>query len=149
MFKHILLPTDGTAATRRAVRKGIRLARVLGARVTGIYVAPPYPLIYAADGMAAAAQPPPTQYRRDVQETAKKYLGRVAEVARKAGVPCATLCVTNDRPYTAIMKKTARSKKCDLIVMRASSRKPLSLRLFESETRKVLGRSNIPLLILH
>ena len=139
MFKHILLPTDGTAGSQRAVRRGMLLARVLGARVTSIYVTPPYPLIYAADGMAAAQMPTPTQFRRDNQKTAEKYLGLGAEAARKAGVPCARLCVTDNQPYTAIVK-IAHSKKNDLIVMRASSRKPLSLRLFESETRKVLGR---------
>lgn len=148
MFKHLLLPTDGTAASQRAARRGILLARALSAQVTGIYVAPPYPLIYAPDGMAAAQQPTPGQYRRDIQKAAKRYLEMIAAAANKAGVPCATLCVTDEQPYAAIVR-IARSNKCDLVVMRASRRTPLSLRIIESETRKVLGRSNIPLLIFH
>jgi len=148
MFKHILLPTDGTAASQRAVRGGIRLARALGARVTALYVAPAYPLTYAADAMVAEQLPTPTEFRREQQEVAAQYLALVTKAAKTAGVPCVTLSVTDDQPYAAILK-VAQRKKCDLIVMRASSRQPLSLRLFESETRKVLGRSKVPLLIFH
>ncbi len=64
MFKHILLPTDGTAGSQRAVRRGMLLARVLGARVTSIYVTPPYPLIYAAD--AHAISPRQSKDRREI-----------------------------------------------------------------------------------
>ena len=54
--------------------------------------------------MVAAQLPTPAQFRRDSQKTAKKYLDLVTKTATKAGVPCATLCITDDHPYTAIVK---------------------------------------------
>ena len=54
--------------------------------------------------MVAAQLPTPAQFRRGSQKTAKKYLDLVTKTATKAGVPCATLCITDDHPYTAIVK---------------------------------------------
>ena len=116
-----------TGASGGVGHLAVQLARAAQMTVTGL-IRNPEANAAAGTRMAAAQMPTPTQFRRDNQKTAEKYLGLGAQAARKAGMPCATLCVTDNQPYTAIVK-IAHSKKNDLIVMRASSRKPLSLRL--------------------
>lgn len=148
MFKHLLLPVDGTARSLGAARNGINFAKTMGARVTALYVAPGAPGFSAESAIVAAVTPGGRAFREITLKTGLKYLMPVVKYAEGLGVSCATLNVVNDKPYEAIVK-IAKEKECDLIVMRPSSRAPLSRWMFESETRKVLGRSKVPLLIFN
>jgi nucleotide-binding universal stress UspA family protein len=145
MFKCILIPTDGSELSQRAVRFGVELARVHQARVIGIHVIPDYHLLIAYEG----AFDPVTEERieEEAKARAESYLAFVRKVAQEAGVACDTVCETSDHPYDAILK-TAEARKCDLIVMTSHGRKGLAAVLLGSETRKVLTHARIPVLVV-
>lgn len=145
MFKNILIPTDGSELSQRAVRTAIELAKLHRARITGIHVIPDYHLLIAYEG----AFDPVTEERieEEAKTRAENYLAFVRKSAEEAGVACDTVCETSDHPYDAILK-TAEARKCDLIVMTSHGRKGIAAVLLGSETRKVLTHARIPVLIV-
>jgi nucleotide-binding universal stress UspA family protein len=145
MFKNILIPTDGSELSQRAVQLAVELAKVHRARITGIHVIPDYHLLIAYEG----AFDPVTEERieEEAKVRAENYLASVRKCAQDEGVPCDTLCETSDHPYDAILK-AANSRQCDLIVMTSHGRKGIAAVLLGSETRKVLTHSKIPVLIV-
>lgn len=148
MYKHILIPTDGTKLSAKAVKSGLALANKLGARVTAFHVIWPYTPPYY-DGMVIYAPPAafdPDSYKHATEKEATRLLAEVAEKARVAGVDCATVFVTDAHAWSAVLK-CARAEKCDLIVMASHGRRGLSAILLGSETSKVLTHSKIPVLV--
>jgi nucleotide-binding universal stress UspA family protein len=145
MFKHILIPTDGSDLSQRAIRIGIELAKFHGARVTGVHAIPDYHLMIAYEG----AFDPVTEERieKEAHARADAYLDFIRSTAAGAGVPCECVCETSDHPYEAILK-TAASKGCDLILLHSHGRKGLAAVLLGSETRKVLTYSKIPVMVV-
>ena len=146
MFKHILVPTDGSKLSAKAVKTAAKLAKQIGARVTGVYVIPPYvPPMY---GEAAIYVPEisPKRYKDLSEKEAKKALAVVEIEAKTAGVTCRIGWLTADQAWEGIVKQ-ARSKKADLIVMASHGRRGLSGLLLGSETTKVLTHSRIPVLV--
>ena len=145
MFKNILIPTDGSEQSQRAVRAGVDLAKLHGARVTGIHVIPDYHLLIAYEG----AFDPVTEERieEEAKTRAEAYLDFVRKTCGEKGVECSTVCETSDHPYEAILK-TAEAKDCDLILMTSHGRKGLAAVLLGSETRKVLTHTTVPVLVM-
>ena len=145
MFKNILIPTDGSEQSQRAVKTGVELAKLHGARVTGIHVIPDYHLLIAYEG----AFDPVTEERieEEAKARADSYLGHVREAAGAAGVPCSTVCETSDHPYDAILR-TCETSGCDLILRTSHGRKGLAAVLLGSETRKVLTHTTVPVLVV-
>ena len=144
MFKHVLLPTDGSPQSEAAVRQGIALAKEQQARVTGIHVVPEFHVFTYHPDMLEDTR---AEYERDSKAQATKILATVEDAARAAGVPCDTVCATNDEPYEAIIK-TADEKGCDLIAMASHGRKGMKGLLVGSETQKVLTHSHQPVMVL-
>ena len=144
MFKHVLLPTDGSPQSEAAVRQGIALAKEQQARVTGIHVVPEFHVFTYHPDMLEDTR---AEYDRDSKAQATKILAAVEDAARAAGVPCDTVCATNDEPYEAIIK-TADEKGCDLIAMASHGRKGMKGLLVGSETQKVLTHSHQPVIVL-
>jgi nucleotide-binding universal stress UspA family protein len=143
MFKHILLPTDGSPLSEAAIRNGIQLAKAVDARVTGFCVIPKlryfnYDLELAPEFKKQAAAA--------VRAEVNKNLLAVEKAAKEAGVPCETARETNDQPYEAIVE-AARKKGCDLIIMASHGRRGVQGLLLGSETQKVLTHSKIPVLV--
>ena len=145
MFKHILIPTDGSELSQKAIRTGVDLAKFHGARVTGVHAIPDYHLMIAYEG----AFDPITEDRieKEARSRADGFLAFVKRTAEAAGVPCDTVCETSDHPYDAILK-TADAKGCDLILLHSHGRKGLAAVLLGSETRKVLTYSKIPVMVV-
>jgi nucleotide-binding universal stress UspA family protein len=145
MFKNILIPTDGSELSQRAVHMAVSLAKLHGARLTGIHVIPDYHLLIAYEG----AFDPVTEERieEEAKARAQNYLDFVRKSAQDAGVPCDTVCETSDHPYDAILK-ACDTRHCDLIVMTSHGRKGLAAVLLGSETRKVLTHTRIPVLVV-
>src|SRR5512134_4185930 len=113
MYKHILLPTDGSELSAKAVRDGIRFAKESGARVTAVPVTPPfYPSEMSPSSLAAHAQ----EHEARAKESAARALGAAAEAARAAGVPCATVHRVSDGPFEEIIAVATESG-CELIFM--------------------------------
>ena len=145
MYKHILIPTDGSPLSVRAAATGIKLAKATGARVTALFVAPaPTPLVY--EKFLPVGYMTTDQHAAMIDRAAAKYLGAIEKAALSAGVECARLQVTSDFPAEVIVD-TARRRKCDLIVMASHGRKGLSGVLLGSETQKVLVQAKTPVLV--
>ncbi len=145
MFKNILIPTDGSELSQRAVRTAVELAKLHQSRITGIHVIPDYHLLIAYEG----AFDPVTEERieEEAKARAENYLAFVRKCAAEAGAACDTACETSDHPYDAILK-AAETRGCDLIVMTSHGRKGLAAVLLGSETRKVLTHAKIPVLVV-
>lgn len=148
MFKHLLLPTDGSALAAKGVKIGVRLAKALGARVTGVCVIEPYlpPMMPEATVLGASALDP-RDYEKAAEAHAAKALGRLAREARGAEVRCATQSVTAPQPWQGILK-VARGKDCDAIVIASHGRGGLGGLILGSQTARVLAHSKIPVLVI-
>lgn len=147
MYKHILIPTDGSKLAGKGIEAGVKLARALGARVTGVYVIPPYVPPMYGEGVVYIPGVSPQAYRKYSEKQAKKALAAIEIEADTAGVPCATKFLTAAKPSEGIMK-TARARKCDLIAMASHGRSGLGGLLLGSETTGVLAHSKIPVVVL-
>jgi nucleotide-binding universal stress UspA family protein len=143
MYRHILIPTDGSPLSEQAIRQGVALARTLGAAVTALTVSPTFHSL-ALDPVQVTATP--KQYEEDCRVRADKYLAMATIEAGIAGVPCETVHEMNDHPYQVIID-TAKARHCDLIVMASHGRRGMSALLVGSETTKVLTHSQIPVLV--
>ncbi len=145
MFKHILLPTDGSPASLRAAGAGVELAKALGARVTGFFAAPaPTPLVY--EHFVPVGYMPPERHAEVIEKAARRYLGAIEKAAKAANVPCELVHVTSDFPWESILE-AAKRHKCDLIFMASHGRSGMAAVLLGSETQKVLANSRIPVLV--
>jgi len=143
MFKHILMPTDGSEHSERAVERGIELAKLCGARVTGIHVMQDYLMLIAGEGMLATGME--ENMDAQVREQAEKFLAFVKQAADNAGVPCETVIAKGKHPYDAIVD-VANERGCDLIVMTSRYKKGLGALIMGSEAGRVLHRASIPVL---
>ncbi|MCC6071691.1 universal stress protein [Massilia sp. GCM10020059] len=143
MFKHILLPTDGSASSDLAVQAAVQLARDMGARVTGLHVVPPFhTFTYRVDMIEDTED----QYEKESEALARKVLLTIENLAQECGVPCDTVIVRSDDVHDAIIE-TARDRQCDLIAMASHGRRGVRGLLLGSETQKVLTHSLIPVLV--
>lgn len=143
MFKHILMPTDGSEHSERAVKRGIELAKLCGAKVTGIHVMPDYRMMIAEESMLPSGLDESMEAK--AREQANRFLTVVQQAADAAGVPCETLVAKGPHPYDAIVD-IANERGCDLIVMTSRYRKGLVSLIMGSEASRVLHRASIPVL---
>jgi nucleotide-binding universal stress UspA family protein len=143
MYKHVLIPTDGSALSEMAIRHGMALAKAVGARVTVLTVSLPF-RSFALDPVMVSETP--ARYEQDCEALANKTLGVARGEAAVAGVSCETLHVAQSQPYRAIIE-TAESKGCDLICMSSHGRKGISAFVLGSETYTVLTHSKVPVLV--
>ena len=145
MYKHILIPTDGSPLARSAVQAGVKLAQKLGAKVTGFYAAPPAtPVEYK--GLLPVGYDEPVDRARAIEKAAKQYLEVIEKAAKAAGVRCKVEHVTNDYPADAIIAAAKRNK-CDLIFMATHGRGGFRPSMLGSQTQKVLAQSKVPVLV--
>jgi len=145
MYKNILIPTDGSPLSRKAILAGMKLAKAVGARVTGFYAAPPAtPFEYK--GMFPVGYSDPTARARVIERTATRHLAAIKEAANAAGVRCTVEHVTSDFPADAIVAAAKRSK-CDLIFISSHGRHGFKPSMLGSQTQKVLAQSKIPVTV--
>ena len=147
MYKHILVPTDGSKLSLKAAKEAAKLAQKLKARITAIYVIEPYmPSSTGETAFLIRQAGLEESYAKAMKEHAAAVLGKVERAASAAKVRCDGLSVSSFRPWEAIIK-SARAKKCDLIVMASHGRRGLAGLLLGSETHKVLTHSKTPVLV--
>jgi nucleotide-binding universal stress UspA family protein len=143
MYKHILLPTDGSELSKKAVLHGIALAKAIGADVTALVVSTPFASLLVDPSINSAAS---AEYKTLVSNQATKHLNNVRDKARDAGVSCNSVCLEHDQPYEAIIE-TAKKRGCDLIIMASHGLRGVSAIVLGSETLKVLTHTSIPVLV--
>lgn len=143
MFKHILLPTDGSVHSERAIISGVGLARALGARVLGLHVIPPFSsLSYLVEVLGGQQQ----AYEREMAERAERYLQDIRHLAETAGVPCECTYRFEHHAYQAIIDH-AKEHNCDLIVMGSRGRQGVGRLLLGSVTHRVLLHTELPVMV--
>jgi nucleotide-binding universal stress UspA family protein len=143
MYTNILVPTDGSEITAKAVQNAIALAKTLGAKLTALSIKEPFP--YSA---ISEMQPVPPQEFYDAQERiAAARVKAVADAAAAAGVTCAANTMEAVHPWEAIVDH-AKVQGCDLIVMASHGRRGVSALLLGSETQKVLTHCAVPVLVV-
>ena len=143
MFRNILIPTDGSKLSQKAVRHGIRMAKAMKAHVTALHVSPKFHTFIYVTGMIATTQ---EQYSVESDQQANICLAFAKKVADGAGVPCDVVHVSSDYPYKEIIS-VARKRKCDLILMASHGRRGVEGFLLGSETQKVLTHGQTPVLV--
>ncbi len=143
MYKHILLPVDGSEFGMGSVPYAIKFAKAIGARITALNVTTPYESITID---AFATHLPGEEYRERITANATAILQKVKSAGEAAGIPIAAYHVPNIHPWDAIIQ-TAKEQGCDLILMASHGRRGIAGVLLGSETKKVLTHTTIPVLV--
>jgi nucleotide-binding universal stress UspA family protein len=146
MYKHILVATDGTKLSAKAVKTAARLAKTCNARLTAVYAVQPYPDPVYSEGAAFGPRMSRSRYMEFAERAGRKALAAVEIEAETAGVPFSPVLASDAQPWKAIVR-TARAKHCDAIVMASHGRRGISALLLGSETSKVLAYSRVPVLV--
>jgi nucleotide-binding universal stress UspA family protein len=147
MYKHILLPTDGSKLAAKAVKQGIALAKSIKAKVTVINVTPEFQMVIDEGFVMPNVMTLQKRFDEETGRHAKKLVDAVVANAKSAGVKCNAVVASSARPYEAILKQAGKAK-CDLIMMASHGRKGLQSILLGSETAKVLTHTKIPVLVV-
>jgi nucleotide-binding universal stress UspA family protein len=145
MYKHILIPTDGSETADKAVAAGLAFARDAKARVTWLTAVPEYQLPTEAD-VVSKRFVSPQEHEQQSEQKANAILGELKARAQAMGVECDADYAQSDRPYEAIIK-AAQKHGCDLIFMASHGRRGIPALIHGSETRDVLTHSDIPTLV--
>ena len=144
MYKHILVATDGSELSRKAVTNGIQLAKALGARITTVTVAKTqFPVVVEGIEIGPSAE----ERAQSAKEQAARILNEASAEARRQGVKCETVSAIDEHPHRTIID-AAEARGCDLIVMASHGRRGIKALLLGSETQKVLTHSKVPVLIV-
>jgi nucleotide-binding universal stress UspA family protein len=146
MYKHILVSTDGSKLSNKAVEHATGLAKDLGAKLTAFYASPDYPLPMYADGVVYEPVSK-KEYTELAAKEAAKVLDAVVKKATSAGVECGTVHAIAAAPWEAILA-AAKKHKVDAIVMASHGRRGVSALLLGSETQKVLTHSKLPVVVV-
>jgi nucleotide-binding universal stress UspA family protein len=143
MYKHILIPTDGSPLSFDAVERSLAFAKDAGAKVTVLMATEPFHIFSMVPDQIAAMR---GEYEREVSEHAQRHVAAAGQKAKTLGVPCDAVVVENAHPYEAIIA-TAVERGCDLIAMASHGRRGVSAIVLGSETLKVLTHSKLPVLV--
>jgi nucleotide-binding universal stress UspA family protein len=147
MFKHILVPTDGTAFSSEAAKHAIELGQALGSKLTFIHVLPSRPLpFFGGEGGMFVDQTEPDEFDESAKTAAARHLAGLEEKARAAGVAAASVAQGGHAPFEVICE-VALLRGCDLILMASHGRTGIKSLILGSETQKVLTHTRIPVLV--
>jgi len=146
MYRNILVPTDGSRWSDRAVKEAAMLAKASGGKLLLFHTVPPYQMPIYSEGMTVRV-PSIETIRKDTARKARKALAAAERRAKAAGVPVAAEFAVSAYPHEAIIA-TAKKRRCDLIVMASHGRTGLSRFLLGSVAQAVLGRADVPVLVV-
>jgi nucleotide-binding universal stress UspA family protein len=145
-YKHLLLPTDGSELSEKAIADGIGLAQDTGAKVTGFYACPEARIPHPEESDPRSYEISAAELQAEYERAARQYLAVIEARARDAGVDCTCFFRINNTPFEAIIR-AAEEQNCDLIVMASHGRRGLAGILLGSETMKVLTHCKVPVLV--
>ncbi len=145
MFKHILVPTDGSQLSSDTVKRAIAFAKETRARVSFFFAKPDYPVAFYGEG-ALIDPTTPDKFADMAEQQAREILAGHEAAAKAEGVECGSLSSVSDIPYEAIIA-AAEESGADLIFMASHGRRGISGLLLGSETQKVLTHTKIPVLV--
>jgi nucleotide-binding universal stress UspA family protein len=143
MFKHILIPTDGSELSNFAIANGVKFAKEINAKITGLTVTPPFH-VFAVESLQVADTA--EQYAVDAKALATRNLKVLKDAADLSGVDCEVLHRSSEHPYEEIVN-TAQERGCDVIFQASHGKRGVRALIMGSETHKVLTHTRIPVLV--
>ncbi len=143
MFKHILLPTDGSALSEMAIKKGVEFAKEINAKVSGLTVTKPF-RVFTTD--VTELEDTKDTYAEDAKAIADKRLSVIEQAAKQARVSYEGVHKIGEHPWEEVIK-TATERGCDVIFMASHGRRGVAALVIGSETNKVLTHTKIPVLV--
>jgi nucleotide-binding universal stress UspA family protein len=146
MFKHILVPTDGSDLSQETARQAVAFAKHLNARITAYHAKPDLAAAYFYGEEAQTETPSFEQIDQQLDKEVQKNLGFVFALCKDSGVPCNILATSSNSPYEAIVDAAVQSG-ADLIFMASHGRKGIRARILGSETLRTLTHSHVPVLV--
>jgi nucleotide-binding universal stress UspA family protein/hemerythrin-like domain-containing protein len=145
MYRHLLVPVDGTELSTETVGQAVEFARTLGARVTFFYAAPDYERSLRGEA-EVVWNTSPNEFVYEFEGRARELLAKAESAARALGVPCSSMSLVSDKPYEAILEAATKAG-CDLIYMASHGRRSTVGMMLGSQTLKVLAHTDIPVLV--
>jgi nucleotide-binding universal stress UspA family protein len=146
MYQRILVATDGSTLSKKAVASAISMAQLTGAELVALKVIPRYPQSYFEGGLALPASDI-ARVEKQWAEHGQAIVDAVSKTAGAKGVKVKAVTAKSDLVSDAIIA-AAKKHKCDLIVMASHGRKGIKRLLLGSETQQVLTHSHVPVLVL-
>lgn len=146
MYQRILVATDGSVLSKKAVSAAIGMAALTGGELIALKVVPRYPQSYFEGGIALETQEV-ARIEKQWSERAQSIVEAVQDAAKAKGVKARGVTVRSDLVSDAIIA-AAKKHKADLIVMASHGRKGIKRLLLGSETQQVLTHSHVPVLVL-
>ncbi|MHB1121791.1 MAG: universal stress protein [Ramlibacter sp.] len=146
MYRKLLVATDGSPLSRKAVKSAIDLAGAVGAELVALYVVPRYPVSYFEGGISVSPQEV-ARIEKQWTDQGQDVVDAVASAAQAAGIKAKAVVARSDLVAESILA-VAKKHRCDLIVMASHGRKGIKRILLGSETQHVLTRSSVPVLVL-
>ena len=146
MYRHILIPTDGSELAQKAIVHGLSLAKAIGAKVTVLTVEPSFNVYDVPASRVNLMSAAFEEYAKLAKAHATSILNGIGNDAKTVGIEPETMQVIHDHPYEAIVA-TAKEKGCDLIVMASHGRSGIAAIVLGSVTAKVLTHTTIPVLV--
>jgi nucleotide-binding universal stress UspA family protein len=143
MFKHLLIATDGSELSQKAVKQGLSLAKSLGAKVTAVTVTEPFAASVPVEVAVVFSR---EDYEKAIISSAERILQNVSAAAAADGIPCETVHVKDQYPADGILD-LAKTRECDLIVMASHGRRGIPRLVLGSEANRVVTQSTVPVLI--
>lgn len=144
MYKNILIATDGSSLSARAVDHGTNLAKAVGATVLLLTVSERFHVFaFETEQLEESS----ASFKGHMQKQAERTLSEAAEIARNIDVEPMTVHLEDDAPYQAIIR-AAENQRCDVIVMASHGRGGVSALLLGNDTMNVLSHSKIPVLVV-
>lgn len=144
MFKHILIPTDGSKISQEVIKAGVAFAKSIGARVTGYYAL--HEPLSLHNRFGALDSQIKAELERRAREVAQRYLAEIAEAAKAAGVEFEPLITVFDQPAEGIID-AANKRKCDAIFLAPHGRSGVRRLLLGSVTQDVLSHATLPVIV--
>jgi len=144
MYKHILIATDGSDLSEKALHQGFALAKAIGADVTVATATEPWDAVIVGE---VAVVLPPEKYEETAEANARNILDKAKQVAAQDNIEPHMLHVKGRHPAEGLIE-AAKEKGCDLIVMASHGRRGLSRLVLGSETNEVVTHSEVPVLVV-
>jgi nucleotide-binding universal stress UspA family protein len=145
MFKRILLPTDGSELSKKAVKKGIEFAKSIDAKVVGFFAPEDYRALMYSEYIPPSLMSQ-EEFDANAKKAAEKHLAFIEKTASAVGVPYEGFYLTSIAPWEAIVE-AVKKKRCDLNFMASHGRTGLAGLVLGSQTTKVLTHSKVPVLV--
>jgi nucleotide-binding universal stress UspA family protein len=146
MFKHLLVATDGSKLSQKAVARALELSSTLGAKLTAFYASPDYPSpMYSEASLYIPVKR--KEYAAACKNEADSIMSPIAAKAKSAGIEFNAVHSIAPVPWQAILA-AAKKNRCDAIVMASHGRRGVSALLLGSETQKVLTHTKLPVIVI-